>query len=400
MSRSHPIDARGAGPPVFPSPSPPRQPRSLYVLCITVALERFGFFLFSALFVLYLNERRGVSATRAVEIYGYFLSASYLAPLLGGRLCDGRMGCRRTALLGMSLQAIGYLLLSVENPAAIAIALGFMSLGSGLFKAGLQALLSNLYVDSDSRRESGFSWLYVAINVGGFIAPLLGEYVRSHVGWTWAFAAAGLINLLGLVVLALGHSAVTGLGIPVGERVVLLPGLSPKSARRRLMLLLAAGFAFGAGFVQCHSTLLLWARDNTERHIGSFQIPPSWFAATPSGLVLVGAPLLGAALAILRRRGREPSTLGKISLGILLSCIAFVPLGIASILSRQGLLVSPFWTLACMAMLAIAELLAPALAPAEITRTAPLDRRGRWLSYWFLALAAGNAAGGWVSFYR
>lgn len=400
MSRSHPIDARGAGPHVFQIPKPPHQPRGLYVLCITVALERFGFFLFSALFVLYLNERRDVTATRAVEIYGYFLSASYLAPLLGGRLCDGRMGCRRTALLGMSSQAIGYLMLTVENSAAIAIALGFMSLGSGLFKAGLQALLSNLYADADSRRESGFSWLYVAINVGGFVAPLLGEYVRSHVGWAWAFGVAGIVNLLGLAVLALGYTPPAGLGLPVGNGVVLLPGLSPKSARRRLMLLLAAGFAFGAGFVQCHSTLLLWARDNTERHIGSFQLPAAWFAAAPSGLVLVSAPVLGIILSALRRRGCEPSTLGKIALGILLSCVAFVPLGIASILSRQGLLVSPLWTLACMAMLAIAELLAPALAPAELTRIAPLDRRGRWLSYWFLALAAGNAVGGWVSFYR
>lgn len=400
MSRSHSIDARGAGPPVFQVPKPPRQPRSLYVLCITVALERFGFFLFSALFVLYLNERRGVTSARAVEIYGYFLSASYLAPLLGGRLCDGRLGCRRTALLGMSLQVIGYLMLSVEHSMVIAPALGFMSLGSGLFKAGLQALLSNLYADADSRREKGFSWLYVAINVGGFVAPLLGEYVQSHVGWSWAFGVAGIVNLLGLVVLALGDTPPAGLGLRIGDRVVLLPGLSPESAHRRLMLLLAAGFAFGAGLVQCHSTLLLWARDNTERHVGSFQIPASWFAAAPSGLVLVSAPLLGVVLSALRRRGCEPPTLGKIALGILLSCVAFVPLGIASIRSHNGLLVSPFWTLACMAMLAIAELLAPALAPAEITRIAPLDRRGRWLSYWFLALAAGHAAGGLVSFYR
>ena len=88
-------------------PDARRQPRGLYVLCATVGFERFSFFLFSAILVLYLNERIGLPGARAVAIYGSFLCGSYLTPLLGGRLCDGRLGCRRTALLGCALVGAG-----------------------------------------------------------------------------------------------------------------------------------------------------------------------------------------------------------------------------------------------------------------------------------------------------
>ena len=47
-------------------------------------------------------------------------------------------------------------------------------------------------------------------------------------------------------------------------------------------------------------------------------------------------------------------------------------------------------------LLAIGEVLIAALAPAEIARLTPIQCRGRWMSYWFVATAVGNAVGGWV----
>ena len=164
--------------------------------------------------------------------------------------------------------------------------------------------------------------------------------------------------------------------------------------------MLAAGFVFAVNFVQSHSSLLLWARDRTERHIAGFELPVAWFAAAPAALVLLVTPPLTAIFAALRRRNCEPSTLRKIALGLAVSGLSFVPLWVASVLPHSGAHTSPLWVLGCMTMLAFGELLVPALAPAEITRSGPPEQRGRRLGYWFVAVAAGNVFGGWVHFCR
>jgi POT family proton-dependent oligopeptide transporter len=389
-----------APPAVSGSPPPPadspRHPRGLYVVCATVWLERFSFYLLSALLVLYLNEQLGLAEARAVEVYGYFLCGCYLTPLLGGLLSDGRLGERRTALLGGALQAIGYGLFFSERTGILCGALALLALGSGLYKAGTQALLGSLYTFSDTRREHGFRGFYSAINLGALGAPLVGGWAQEQAGWRGSFAVASLSALLSVSVLWLGRAWLGGAGPRTGQA-----GMAPARAaigatRRQLVLVLAAGVVFAVGFVQSHSSLLLWARDRTDRRLGGFEFPVAWFAAAPAALVLLLAPVLSAVFSGLRRCLCQPSPLRKIALGVAVSGLAFVPLWAASRLGPQGRRVSPLWVLSCMAMLAIGELLVPALVPAELTRLAPPDHRGRWLSYWFVTLAVGNLIGGWL----
>lgn len=386
--------------PHTPRPDSRRPPPGLYVLCTAVGFERFSFFLFSALLVLYLNERIGLPGARAVEIYGSFLCASYLTPLLGGRLCDGRLGCRRTALLGCAMQAAGYAAFFSERVAVLYGALSLLALGSGLFKAGTQTLLGNLYCLDDPRRERGFRSFYAAVNTGALAAPVLGGLVPGQARWTVCFALAGAGAVLGVCVLALGRVPAFQAGAADASQAGHGPGPAAAlpAARRKLALVLAAGVVFAIGFVQSHSSLLLWARDRTERHLGRFEIPVAWFAAAPAALVLLLSPLLSLGFAALHRRCGDFSTLRKISLGLLLSGLAFVPLGLASLLFPPDQRTSPLWVLCCLALLAMGEILVSALAPSEISRIAPAHRRGRWIGYWFVALAAGNVIGGQVHF--
>ena len=399
MSRTRIVAARY---PSSDSPTlagtPQSHPRGLYVICATVGPERFSFFLLSAILVLYLNEHLGVSSARAIEVYGYFLCGCYVTPLLGGRLCDGYMGYCRTALLGGALQFVGYLLFFADRAVILYGALALMALGGGLFKAGTQALLGSLYAPCDSRRDRSFSVFYAVVNVGALCAPLVGGWTLEHAGWPWSFAVASLGAMLSVSVLALGHKWVDRKPTEGTLGATQPPSVPLRPAHRQLVLVLAASMVFAVGVVQSHSSLLLWARDRTERHIGSFEIPVAWFAAAPAALVLLVAPVLTAIFSALRRGRREPSTLRKIAIGLAVSGLAFVPLWLASTLTQGSLRVSPLWVLGCMTMLAIGELLVPALAPSEITRITPPERRGRMLSYWFVAMAAGNVVGGWVHF--
>jgi POT family proton-dependent oligopeptide transporter len=373
-------------------------PAGLYSLCAVVGAERFSFYLLSTFLVLYLNERLGLSADRAVAIYGYFLCISYLTPLLGGQLADSRLGAWLTALLGCAPLCLGYLALFVAHVAAALFALLLITIGGGLFKAGVQTLLGRLFTPDDSRRADGFSRFYVAVNIGALSAPLVGSLVLWHGGWLSVFVLCSCGMLGSVAALALGrqHLAHVDKRAAPGSPHLRACPLSP--VKFRLALVLLAGLVFGVGYVQSHSSVLLWVRDRTDRRLGPFDIPVAWFAAAPAALVLLLASPLSTAFGALRRCRCEPSTVQKIVLGLSLVCLAFVPLWAVSLFGAGDHLVSPLWVLACLAILATAELLVPALAPAEILTMAPPDRGGRWLSYWFVALASGHVLGGWIHF--
>ena len=382
----------------FPTTDKDAHPPGLHFICAAVGAERFSFFLLSSVLVLYLNEHVGLSAARAVQSFGLFLCVSYLAPLIGGRLCDGNFGSQRTALYGALIQGLGYAALLGDSAAVLPLVMLLLALGSGLFKAGSQSLMANLYTAQHPLRARGFSHLYVAINVGALAAPIVGGVVQKCSSWGAVFAIASLGALASVGVLILGQQslAVAARRIPdfATENVV----GTPPVPFCRLSLLLLAGVVFTAGAVQSHSSLLLWVRDRTDCSVGGVDIPVAWFAGAPSALVLLIAPLLTMVFARLQRVQREPSVFGKIMLGFVVSCLAAVPVWIASVLSAGGQRTSVLWVLLCLAMLATSELLVLALAPSELTRLAPTTRRGRWLSYWFVAQAIGNLLGGWLHF--
>ena len=372
--------------------------RGLYVLCASIAAERFSFFLLTATLVLFLNERVGLSSAHSVEMVGYFLCATYLTPLWGGRLCDGRMGCRRVAALGCVLQTAGYCAFLIGNFAALLCGLILLAIGSGFFKASTQTLMGGLSADGDQQRERSFSALYMVINVSALTAPLLAGVLQQHTSWRGNYVVASLGTLLSGVSLSLGGRWQGIVKPRLCVATAPLTSAAQQHPHQQLALILLAGAAFTAGAVQSHSSLLLWVRDHTERHVGSFETPISWFAAAPAALVLLLSPLLSLLFGALRRKHREPATRHKILVGLLLSFAAIVPIWAASLLTPNSQKVSAAWVLGCLAILAVSELLVVALAPAEITRIAPRRRQGRWLSYWFVAQAVGNMVGGLLHF--
>ena len=372
----------------------PTSERVLQCVLGSVLFERFCFFLLISVLVLYLNERRGYSAPHAVQLYSMFVSGCYLMPLIGGQLCDGRLGSGRTSLLGMAIQSVGFVLFAVLDSDFTAILLALIAFGAGLFKAGTQTLVGGLFSSADPKRDRAFGTVYVVVNVAALVAPILGGIVQTWECYRVLFALLVVSSVLGCVCLLPASLSASRPLLPLSTEVSATN--SESSARAKLALVLSAGAVFAAAFVQSHSTLLLFVRDHTDRHVGTVQIPVAWFAAAPGALVLLAAPVLSVLFTALRNRNREPSTLHKMAIGMLITALACLPMAGAVYAARGGRLVSSLWVLSCMAMLAVGEILVGALAPSEISRIAPPHRTGRWLSYWFLATAIGNALGGWV----
>jgi len=138
-----------------------------------------------SVFVLYLQSKFGWSATQAGHVYGGFLFGIYFLPLLGGFIADNVLGYGKTIVLGIIVMFIGYVMLAVPGRGQWFIygALAVISLGTGLFKGNLQALVGNLYDEAkySKLRDSAFNIFYMGINIGAFFAPSAARGMRSWV---------------------------------------------------------------------------------------------------------------------------------------------------------------------------------------------------------------------------
>ena len=163
-------------------------PKGLFVAALANMGERFGYYTMIAIFTLFIQAKYGFDAARTSHIYATFLIFVYFLPLLGGIVADRLLGYGRTVTLGIIVMFIGYLLLSVPTKfgtglLSIYVALGVISLGTGLFKGNLQALVGNLYDDPrySVKRDSAFNIFYMCINIGAMFAPTAAEAVNNYI---------------------------------------------------------------------------------------------------------------------------------------------------------------------------------------------------------------------------
>jgi proton-dependent oligopeptide transporter, POT family len=163
-------------------------PKGLFVASLANMGERFGFYTMIAIFTLFIQAKYGFDAARTSHIYSYFLVAVYFLPLLGGIIADRWLGYGRTVTVGIVIMFIGYMLMAFPSKYgtglySIYIALGVISLGTGLFKGNLQALVGNLYDDPkySAKRDSAFNIFYMCINIGAMFAPTAAEAVNNFI---------------------------------------------------------------------------------------------------------------------------------------------------------------------------------------------------------------------------
>ncbi len=196
-----------------------KHPPGLYVLFFTEMWERFGYYLLLGILFLYMTDGvaggLGLADGQANDIYGTYIALVYLTPFLGGLLADRIFGYRKTIVFGGALMAAGYFTLMVPGPVAFYIALGLVIVGNGFFKPNISTLLGNLYNRDELKehKDSAYNIFYMGINIGGFICNFVAAYMRNHYGWGWAFGAAGVGMLLGLVIFILNTRHVAAVDV-------------------------------------------------------------------------------------------------------------------------------------------------------------------------------------------
>lgn len=336
-------------------------------------------------------------------------------------------------------------------------------LGTGLLKPNISAIVGDLYPEGGARRDAGFSIFYMGINFGAFFGQLITGILGEKVGWHWGFGAAGVGMAFGLVVFWLmrgktlqgigteptrhpdpavqarqartGKLAVFGgLGIvavvfalaAAGALTIDAQVVGRSMVNVTLVTVLAFfGFVFVAGklsgdekkrvaviavlflfaivfwgaFEQAPTSLNLFARDFTDRTIGGFEVPATWFQSVNSFFVIVLAPVAAAVWVAMAKSGRELSSPAKFSAGLALAGVGFALMIVAAnkvVASGGTALVSPWWLVGSYFFQTVGELSLSPVGLSSMTKLSPRKYVGQMMGIWFTASALGNLIGGLV----
>lgn len=352
----------------------------------------------------------------------------------------------------------------LDSKPAFFLGLILIVLGTGLLKPNISAMVGDLYPEGGARKDAGFSIFYMGINIGAMIGQLITGFLGEQIGWHWGFSAAGVAMILGLVqfylmspstlgdvglepsrhpdpaVQAKQESRVKlataiGLGIiallfvlvstgtvtidaqVVGTYLVYVlvgtgfvyfayllafGGLNGEEKKRILVIAVLFVFAaiFWSAFEQTPTALNLFALDFTDRMVGTFEIPATWFQSVNSAFIILLAPVIAALWTMLGKRNVNLSSPIKFSIGLGLSTLAFVVMIFASYLvigdGNSASRVSPLWLVTFYLFLTLGELFVSPVGLSSMTTLSPRRYVGQMMGIWFLASSVGNLIGGLV----
>lgn len=409
--------------------------------------ERFAFYAFSALFVLFaislhFNEKQ------SFMIFGIFSALAFALPTIGGLISDHILGIKRALGLGAIILVIGYVILGLSHSIqTIYLALGLIAAGNALFKPNPTALISLIYQDTPEKTDSAFTIYYMAINLGSFFstlfAPLIAKYTNFHVAfWIAAFGmglslvnylfkynifskvsnkrgqerltltkslqtAVAMIVMTGVSIAMLQYSNIA-FYIVVGITILcylylFFSGFAYKMKERILqwagIILFIQAIVFFIVYIQMFSSLVTFAKHNLVLSVFGFGISPASIISLNPFWIIVLSPILAKLYLWLDHKKIYSNIFDKYALAMFLCAGAFFSLIIAcdhfSIHHKIGIgyMVMYFF------LTSMAELFISAIGLAIASKYFPIKKLSFSMGTWLLSAGAGFTLSGKISSY-
>lgn len=125
------------------------------------------------------------------------------------------------------------------------------------------------------------------------------------------------------------------------------------------------------------------------------EIPVTWFQAFNPLMIFLFTPPLVAFWGRMARRGREPSTMRKLSIGCLGIAASYAIMALAA-WSSGAAKASWLWLLAYFVIITIAELHFSPITLSLVSRLAPEGTRSALMGLWLASMFLGNLLAGWL----
>jgi POT family proton-dependent oligopeptide transporter len=233
---------------------------------------------------------------------------------------------------------------------------------------------------------------------------------RAKIGIAVGLGALALVIVLaatGAITLdprAIGRSmtfVLVGLSVAYFGYIFLAGGLTGDERKRMVVILVLFVFSaiFWSAFEQAPTSLNLFARDFTDRQLGSFQIPAGLFQSINALFIIIFAPVFAWIWSALAKRGLNLSSPTKFSIGLFVTAVAFFLMLMAAnivVASNGTVKVSPWWLVGCYLLQTVGELSISPVGLSSMTKLSPRRYVGQMMGVWFLATSLGNLIAGLV----
>ena len=326
--------------------------------------------------------------------------------------------------------------------------------GNGFFKPNISTMVGQLYEKGDRRVDSAFTIFYMGINLGAFFSPFvcggLGD-TGSIADFRWGFLAACIGMIISVFSFELlKNKYLTGpqgeqigmpvqkldtknLGIVIGSFIVIFFLLSFKSLfnsdldvigyliygamvvvplviitdksltseeKSRIAVIFILAFFvifFWSAFEQAGASLTLFADAQTDRNIGGWTMPASWFqSVNPLGIIIL-APIFSYFWGMLHKKNLEPASPMKMAWGLALLCLGYIVIAMAVKGVDSSVKISMWWLIALYLLHTMGELCLSPIGLSMVSKLAPLRFSSLLMGTWFLANAAANKLAGTLS---
>lgn len=406
---------------------------------LTQALFNGCFYGIRSVFILYVINQFSLTEAQAINLFATFMILCYGTSLIGGYIADKTLGVKNTIMIGGAFSALGLLCVLFPSQDLCFFGLALASLGSGFLKPNISAAIGLLFRNpKDQKKDRAYSFLYIAMNFGSFIASIVCGFVGKTYGWHY-----GILLISGVFSGATYfvhktmrfHSShkekpVASKGRLFGSILSLIFFLyllfKYQESLHSLMGIIACGslIYFGIIFFQCQgqerkdvlsiclyiilfalfctlfeqagTSLILFYEKAVDRNVMGTVIPSSAFLSLDPLFVLLCGPLLIFLSAQYLEKTKPLEGLTKTGVGFLFVAFSFGILAFSTFHNNTSS-IPLLWVIGAMFIQTIGELWIAPVSFSKISQYAPARYRSVMMSFWPMAIAYGHYFAGFIA---
>lgn len=156
---------------------------------------------------------------------------------------------------------------------------------------------------------------------------------------------------------------------------------------------------FWAAYEQAGASLTFFADEQTDRHIGGWEMPASYFQSFNPVMIVVLAPLFASMWSFLGRHGLEPSSPRKQAIGLLLLSMGYLYIAFGVRGVEPGVKVSMVWLTGLYLIHTMGELCLAPIGLSLVYKLSPARFSSLLMGVWYLSTSAANKFAGLLSGY-
>lgn len=230
---------------------------------------------------------------------------------------------------------------------------------------------------------------------------------KTKIGIIWGVVLASLFALLHFVAdMDIISSIVFSLAVAAPGYVISDPSLTKIERSRIWVIYIIAFFVifFWSAFEQAGASLTYFGEEQTNRDINFFNffhwtIPTSYFQSVNAVFIILFAPLFVAMWTRLSKKGKEPASPYKQSIGLFLLAIGYLVIAFGVKGLEPGVKVSMLWLLSLYMIHTFGELCLSPIGLSMVNKLAPVRFASLLMAIWYLSTAAANIFAGTLSSY-